>query len=119
MRELTKRILLDTTYLLPAMSFSVKGIPDDIILRLIAKNYLISVSSISLFEMEAVGSKYVSKDDLSATDVINGIKAIKLSPHLTIIDHSDGKGSRKSYRIKQEFARFHRLYNCSHSYDVL
>ncbi len=71
MSELGKRILVDTTYLLPAMSFSVKGIPDDIILRLIAKNYSIFVSSISLFEMAAVGSKYVVKDDLGETDVID------------------------------------------------
>jgi len=64
MSKSSKRILIDTTYLLPAMSFSVKDIPNDVILRLIGHNYLIVISSISLFEMIAVGSKYVYKGKL-------------------------------------------------------
>ena len=106
MSEPAKRILLDTTYLLPAMSFSVKGIPDDVVLRLIAKNYLIFVSSISLFEMEAVGSKYVLKGHLSGVDVIDGIKAIKLSPDLKIIDHNDERVIKKAIELNRTLPDF-------------
>jgi rRNA-processing protein FCF1 len=65
MSKSAKRILVDTTYLLPTISFSVKGIPDDVMLRLIKNDYSIYVSSISLFELAAVGSKYLSKGGLS------------------------------------------------------
>lgn len=96
-----KRILIDTTYLLPTMSFSVKGIPDDIILRLIGHNYLIIISSISLFEMIAVGSKYVYKGKLSKADIMNGIATIKYSPDLTIVDYTDEKVMQKAIELNR------------------
>jgi predicted nucleic acid-binding protein len=81
MSESTKRILLDTTYLLPAISFSVKGIPDDIILRLMTQGHQIFISNISLFELQAVGSKYVLRGNLRKTDVIEGIRAVRHSSY--------------------------------------
>lgn len=106
MPKSTRRILVDTTYLLPAISFSVKGIPDDIILRLIKNDYLIYVSSISLFELVAVGSKYISKDVLSKKDVIDGIKAIKLSLDLTVIDYADDRVIRKALKLNRSLPDF-------------
>lgn len=106
MSKSTKCILIDTTYLLPMISFSVRGIPDDIILRLIRNNYLIYISSISLFELAAVGSKYVSRGDLSEKDVIDGVKAIKLSPDLTIVDHADDKVISKALRLNKSLPDF-------------
>lgn len=106
MSKSAKRILVDTTYLLPTISLSVKGIPDDIILRLIKNNYLIYVSTISLFELTAVGSKYLSKGDLSETDVIDGIKAIKLSSDLTIIDHADDRVIGRALKLTKSLPDF-------------
>lgn len=106
MSKSSKRILVDTTYLLPAIAFSVKGIPDDIILRLIKKNYLIYVSSISLFELAAVGSKYVSKGKLNEGDVIDGIKAIKFSPDITIVEYTDYEVIRKALKLNRSLPDF-------------
>jgi PIN domain nuclease of toxin-antitoxin system len=106
MSKSAKRILVDTTYLLPTISFSVKGIPDDVMLRLIKNDYSIYVSSISLFELAAVGSKYLSKGGLSEKDVRDGIKAIKLSPDLIIIDHADDKVIGKALKLNRSLPDF-------------
>lgn len=56
--------------------------------------------------MGAVGSKYVLKGDLGQTDVINGIRAIKLDPHLTIIDQADEKVIEKAIELNRNLPDF-------------
>jgi len=70
------KLLLDTTYLLPAIGISVKDLPNDTSTKLIQKGYQISMSDISIFELSAKGAKHVAAGSLSAERVTRGIRAI-------------------------------------------
>jgi predicted nucleic acid-binding protein len=70
------RLLLDTTYLLPAIGVAVKGIPEDTPIKLIGKGHEISTSDITLFELSAKGAKYVTLGTLTSERVTRGIRAI-------------------------------------------
>ena len=70
------RLLLDTTYLLPAIGIAIKGLPKDAPIKLIQKGYQISISDVSIFELSAKGAKHVAAGKLSAERVTKGIRAI-------------------------------------------
>jgi hypothetical protein len=55
------KLLLDTTYLLPAIGVSVGGIPERAPLELHERGHVLSISEISLFELAAKGAKYISE----------------------------------------------------------
>jgi len=70
------RLLLDTTYLLPAIGISVKGLPKDAPIKLIQKGHQIFLSDISIFELSAKGAKHIAAGTLAAERVTRGIRAI-------------------------------------------
>lgn len=70
------RLLVDTTYLLPAIGISVKGIPADGTIRLIQEGHEIHASEISIFELSAKGAKHIVAGTLSSARVARGIRAI-------------------------------------------
>lgn len=70
------KLLLDTTYLLPAIGISIKDFPNDTPIKLIQKGHQISMSNISVFELSAKGAKHVAAGSLSAERVTRGIRAI-------------------------------------------
>jgi PIN domain nuclease of toxin-antitoxin system len=55
------KLLLDTTYFLPAIGVSIKEIQKDALLTLIAKKHQILMSQITLFELSAKGAKYIEE----------------------------------------------------------
>ena len=70
------KLLLDTTYFLPAIGVSVKQLPKDAPLRLIAKGHQISISDISIFELSAKGAKHITNKTLTPERVTRGLRAI-------------------------------------------
>ena len=70
------RLLLDTTYLLPAIGISIRGIPKDALIKLIGKGHHISISEITIFELSAKGAKHIVDRTLTAERVSRGIRAI-------------------------------------------
>jgi PIN domain nuclease of toxin-antitoxin system len=70
------KLLLDTTYLLPAIGISIKELPKDVPIKLMQKGNRISICDISLFELSAKGAKHVSTGILPAERVNRGIRAI-------------------------------------------
>ncbi len=70
------KLLLDTTYFLPAVGISVKEIPRNSVIKLIREGYKILISEISLFEISAKGAKYVASGLLTPARVTAGIRAI-------------------------------------------
>lgn len=70
------RLLLDTTYFLPAIGISVKGLPKDAPIKLIHKGHKISISNISIFELSAKGAKHIAAGTLPAERAARGIRAI-------------------------------------------
>lgn len=60
---------METTYLLPAIGVSIKGLPKDVLIKLMQKGNQIFISNISVFELSAKGAKHVVKGTLSAERV--------------------------------------------------
>jgi PIN domain nuclease of toxin-antitoxin system len=70
------KLLLDTTYFLPAIGVSIKEMQKDALLMLIAKKHQIVMSQITIFELSAKGAKYIKEGQLSPERVTRGISAI-------------------------------------------
>ena len=70
------RLLLDTTYVLPAIGVAINGLPTEALVRLMEKGHEISISDITLFELAAKGAKYVTGGELEAKRVSRGMTAI-------------------------------------------
>ena len=79
------KLLLDTTYLLPAIGISVKNLPKDAPIKLIHKGHQISICDISIFELSAKGAKHIIAGNLSAERVTRGIRAIVYSETIETI----------------------------------
>jgi len=54
------RLVLDTTYFLPAIGISVKDISTEDISKSLNKGFEIAICDITIFELSAKGAKYVS-----------------------------------------------------------
>jgi len=83
------RLLLDSTYLLPAIGVSIKELPKDLLIKLIQKGNRIFICDISIFELSAKGAKHVSAGALPAERVTRGIRAIVYSEAIETIPMHD------------------------------
>lgn len=79
------KLLLDTTYFLPAIGISVQRLPKDAPIRLIKKGQQISISDICIFELSAKGAKHTASGTLTAERVAKGIRAIVYAETIEII----------------------------------
>ena len=70
------KLLLDTTYLLPAIGISIKGLPGDALIKLINRGDQVSICDITIFELAAKGGKYIASGTLSPDRVSRGIRSI-------------------------------------------
>jgi PIN domain nuclease of toxin-antitoxin system len=79
------RLLLDTTYLLPAIGIFIKELPNDVPIKLMQKGNRISICDVSIFELSAKGAKHISAGTLPAERVVRGIRAIVYSETIETI----------------------------------
>jgi len=79
------KLLLDTTYFLPAIGISVKNLPKDAPIKLIRKGHQIFISNITIFELSAKGAKYTAAGKIPAERVIKGIKALAYDETVNIV----------------------------------
>jgi predicted nucleic acid-binding protein len=77
------KLFLDTTYFLPAIGVSTKSIEDDVPLRILAKGHDIAISDLTLFELSAIGAKYVASRKLPEERVIYGIRSVTNDERIT------------------------------------
>ena len=70
------KLLVDTTYFLPAIGVSVRGVPRNAVVELIRRGFEVLISEISLFELSAKGAKFVASGMLTPARVATGIRAI-------------------------------------------
>jgi len=83
------KLLLDTTYYLPAIGVSIKDMQKDALLKLISKKHQILMSQITIFELSAKGAKYIKEDLLSPERVTRGISAIMYNDAIETIPIHD------------------------------
>jgi len=100
------RLLLDTRYLLPAIGVSVKGLPEDALIRLIGKGHQISISDITLFELSANGAKHTVLGTLTGERVSRGIRAIVYDGRITRIPIHDGSVLLTAFKLRRTLSDF-------------
>jgi len=100
------RLLLDTTYLLPAIGISVRGIPANALIRLIEDGHEIFLSDISVFELSAKGAKHVAAKGLSAERVTRGIRAVVYDETVTRIPIHESRILLTALRLRSLLGDF-------------
>lgn len=95
------KMLLDTTYLLPAIGISIKGIPQDAVLKLIEKGHIVFISDITIFELSAKGSKYVAEEKLSPERVSKGIRTIVYDENITKLSIHDTLTLHMAFKLRR------------------
>ena len=100
------KLLLDTTYLLPAIGISIKELPRDTPIKLLSKGHQISMSDISIFELSAKGAKHITAGTLLAERVTKGVRAIIYDERIEIIPISDSKLLITSFKLRSIFNDF-------------
>jgi len=100
------KILLDTTYLLPAIGITIKEQKKELPLTLIQNGHQLFISDITLFELSAKGAKHVNTGNLPPQRVTRGIKAIIYSEQLEIIPTYEPKVLSTSFKLKKTLKDF-------------
>jgi len=95
------KLLLDTTYFLPAIGISIKELPNDAPIKLIAKGHQISISDISIFELSAKGAKHITDGTLTPERVTRGIKAIIYDDTIETIPIHDNNLLLTSFKLRR------------------
>jgi len=100
------KLLVDTTYLLPAIGISVKGIPSDGAIRLIQEGHEIYASAVSIFELSAKGAKHIFERRLSGERVARGIRAIVHDGTITMIPIHDSALLLTAFKLRSMLSDF-------------
>lgn len=95
------KLLLDTTYLLPAIGISVKGLQQDALIKLIKRGHEIAISEISLFELSAKGAKHITAGRLSPERVTRGIKALVYDDAVTKIPTYESTLLLRAFKLRR------------------
>jgi PIN domain nuclease of toxin-antitoxin system len=100
------KILLDTTYFLPAIGITIKEVPKDAPITLYQKGNQTSVCDISIFELSAKGAKHINQKTLSPQRVTRGIKAIIHSEQIEIIPTYETQTLLTAFQLRSTLTDF-------------
>jgi predicted nucleic acid-binding protein len=100
------KLLLDTTYFLPAIGISIRGLPRDAYVKLVELGHLMAISDITFFELTAKGAKYVAAGALEADRVSRGVKAIVYDERVSKIPIYDGAILRTAFKLRSSLNDF-------------
>jgi PIN domain nuclease of toxin-antitoxin system len=94
------KLLLDTTYFLPAIGVSIKDIQKNALLTLIAKEHKIIMSQITIFELTAKGAKFIKEGQLTPERVTRGIRAIVYNDDIEAIPMHNSSILLTSFKLR-------------------
>jgi len=100
------RLLLDTTYLLPAIGVSVKGLPEDALIKLIGKGHQISISDVTIFELSAKGGKYITAGAITAERVSRGIRSVVHDERIARVPIHDSSVLLTAFNLRRTMSDF-------------
>lgn len=100
------RLLLDTTYLLPAIGISVRDLPKDAEIRLVHKGHQAALCDISMFELSAKGAKLIASRKLESERVTRGIRAIMYDENMEIIPSCESTILSMAFRLRNLLTDF-------------
>lgn len=79
------KLFLDSTYFFPTLKVAVEGVPFAVLSHLLDLDVQLYYSSLTLFELQAKGARYVQKNQLMTADVIEGVLSVQMEPRLNQI----------------------------------
>ena len=94
------KILLDTTYLMPAIGVRVKEISPDALSLIRGGGHETAISEVSLLELSAKGAKLAASGALTAERVTRGVTAAKRDADLEKIQITDEDVLRTSISLR-------------------
>ena len=100
------KILLDTTYLLPAIGIAIKELPKDLPLKLIREGNKISICDISVFELSAKGAKHINAGKLPPERVTRGIRAIVYNEQIEMIPTYESQLLLTAFKLRKTLNDF-------------
>lgn len=100
------KILLDTTFLLPAIGIAIKEQQKDLPLKLIQEGNQISICDISVFELSAKGAKYINTGKLSPERVTRGIRAIVYNEQIEMIPTYESQLLLTAFKLRKTLNDF-------------
>jgi PIN domain nuclease of toxin-antitoxin system len=95
------KILLDTTYLLPAIGIAIKEHQKDLPLKLIQEGNQISICDISVFELSAKGAKHINAGKLPPERVTRGIRAIVYNEQIEMIPTYESQLLLTAFKLRK------------------
>jgi predicted nucleic acid-binding protein len=93
-------VLLDTTYLMPAIGVSISGVKPSILRILREKGHSTFISELTLFELSAKGAKHVASHELEPERVRRGIMAVAHDEALIKIPLLEGEVIQMSFNLR-------------------
>ncbi len=94
------KLLLDTTYFLPTIGITIKGLPKEAPIKLMEEGYEVFISDISIFELSAKGGKYIATGILPPERAIKGIKSIVYEDSITKIPIHENKLLFTAFKLR-------------------
>ena len=70
------KLLLDTTYLLPAIGIGVRSVPRTVVRDLHGRGHDVAICTVTIFELAAKGARFIRDRKLSEDQVREGIQAV-------------------------------------------
>jgi len=103
-----KKLLLDTTYLLPLVGIAIEGANTKLVQELLsAQEFSILLSEISLFELAAKGAKIALNTTLTYQEVLRGIDTIRHEKRFKLIGWTSNPAILElSYKIRTVHSDF-------------
>lgn len=99
-------MLLDTTYLLPAIGVSIRGLPQDALIQLIAKGHQLSISEITIFELSATAAKQAATESLTGERASRGIRAIVYDGRIARVPIHDSAVLLTAFKLRRTVSDF-------------
>ncbi|MBS7612210.1 PIN domain-containing protein [Candidatus Bathyarchaeota archaeon] len=100
------KLLLDTTYFLPAIGIAVKNLPANAPIKLMQKGHQIFISKITLFELSAKGAKYAALGKIAPERITRGIRAIAYAETINTIEIHESTILNTAFQIRKTLNDF-------------
>lgn len=100
------RLLIDTTYLLPAIGVSIRGFPRTAVQDLQREGHTLSICTITIFELAAKGAKFVASRRLKHRRVEDGLRAILHDPRIGQVPYQEPHILSRALAVREEIGDF-------------
>jgi len=100
------RVLLDTTYFLPAIGISVRGLPRGVVLELISRECAVLMSEATIFEILAKGAKYVALGALRPERVVRGVRSLLYDDRIRRVPMHDARALLTALELRRLLSDF-------------